>query len=88
MRIKRSHNLGIEEAKRRADLIAADLAGRFNLRSRWEGDQLRVKGSGVDGRLLVEQSSVELRVRLGLALKLLEGPIHAEIKRSMAEHLA
>ena len=87
MRIKRSHNLGIEEAKRRVDLIAADLAGRFNLRSRWEGDQLRVKGSGVDGRLLVEQSSVELRVRLGLALKLLEGPIHAEIKRSMAEHL-
>jgi putative polyhydroxyalkanoate system protein len=87
MRIKRSHNLGIEEAKRRADLIAVDLAGRFNLRSRWEGDQLRVKGSGVDGRLLVEQSSVELRVRLGLALKLLEGPIHAEIKRSMAEHL-
>jgi len=87
MRIKRSHTLGIEEAKRRVDLIAADLAGRFNLRSRWEGDQLRVKGSGVDGRLLVEQSSVELRVRLGLALKLLEGPIHAEIKRSMAEHL-
>ena len=87
MRIKRDHNLGIEEARRRADLIAADLAGRFNLRSRWEGDQLRVSGNGVDGRLLGEQSSVELRVRLGLALKLLEGPIHAEIKRAMAEHL-
>ena len=87
MRIKRNHSLGIEEARRRADLIAADLAGRFNLRSRWEGDQLRVSGNGVDGRLLVEQSSVELRVRLGLALKLLEGPIHAEIKRAMAEHL-
>ena len=87
MRIKRNHSLGIEEARRRADLIAADLAGRFNLRSRWEGDQLRVSGSGVDGRLLVEPGSVELRVRLGLALKLLEGSIHAEIKRAMAEHL-
>ena len=87
MRIKRDHNLGIEEARRRADLIAADLAGRFDLRSRWEGDQLRVSGNGVDGRLLVEHGSVELRVRLGLALKLLEGPIHAEIKRAMAEHL-
>jgi len=88
MRIRRSHTLGIEEARRRADLIAADLAGRFNLQSRWEGDQLRVSGTGVDGRLLVEHGSVELRVRLGLALKLLEGPIHAEIKRAMAEHLA
>ena len=88
MRIKRSHNLGIEEARRRADLIAADLAGRFDLRSRWEGDRLHVRGSGVDGWLVVEQNSVELRVRLGLALKLLEGPIHAEIHRAMAEHLA
>jgi len=88
MRIRRNHTLGIEEAKRRADLIAADLAGQFNLRSRWEGDQLHVRGSGVDGWLVVEQNSVELRVRLGLALKLLEGPIHAEIHRAMAEHLA
>ena len=46
MRIRRSHNLGLEEARKRADRIAEDLREEFSFRSRWVGDALHVEGSG------------------------------------------
>lgn len=53
MKIRRRHNLGLEEARKRADRIAADLQEQFSMRSRWQGDVLQVQGNGVKGQLLV-----------------------------------
>lgn len=88
MRIRRNHNLGIEEARKRADLIARDLQGQFSLRSDWRGDALHVKGNGVDGELRVTEDMIELNVRLGFALKLMEGPIRSAIESTIDEELA
>jgi len=87
MRIRRSHQLGIEEARSRADEIAEHLARQFSLTSRWQGDHLIVNGNGVNGQLLVAEESIELEVRLGFALKLMEGPIRSAIETTMDEHL-
>ena len=87
MKIKRGHTLGAEEAKRRVIKIAGELENRFNLRSEWEGDDLRVNGSGVDGRIIVNDQSVEVQVRLGMSLVLLEGSIRSEIEKVMDEYL-
>ena len=81
MRIRRSHNLGIEEARTRADRIAADLQQQFSLRSAWQGDALHVKGNGVSGQLQVDEQHIELNVKLGLALKLMEAPIRSAIEK-------
>ena len=88
MRIRRSHNLGLEEARNRADLIAADLKQQFSLRSNWQGDALHVRGNGVTGQLMVDDQNIELDVRLGFALKLMEGPIRSAIERMIDEELA
>ncbi len=88
MRIRRSHNLGLEEARNRADLIAADLQQQFSLRSNWQGDALHVRGNGVTGQLKVDEQNIELDVRLGFALKLMEGPIRSAIERMIDEELA
>ena len=88
MRIRRNHNLGIEEARKRADLIARDLQGQFSLRSDWRGDALHVKGNGVDGELHVTEDMIELNVRLGFALRLMEGPIRSAIESTIDEELA
>jgi putative polyhydroxyalkanoate system protein len=88
MRIRRSHNLGLEEARNRADLIAADLQEQFSLRSNWQGDALHVRGNGVTGQLMVDEQNIELDVRLGFALKLMEGPIRSAIERMIDEELA
>ena len=87
MRIRRSHNLGLEEARNRADLIAADLQQQFSLRSKWHGDALQVRGNGVTGELKVDEQSIELNVRLGFALKLMEGPIRSAIEKTIDDEL-
>jgi putative polyhydroxyalkanoate system protein len=88
MKIRRRHNLGLEEARKRADRIAADLQGQFSMRSRWQGDVLQVQGNGVKGQLLVDEHNMELDVQLGFALKLMEGPIRAAIEATIDEELA
>lgn len=88
MRIRRSHNLGAGEARVRANRIAADLEKQFSLRCEWRGDVMLVTGNGVSGRLLVDDQTLELEVRLGFALKLMEGPIRAAIEKAIDEELA
>ncbi len=88
MRIRRSHNLGLEEARKRADRIAADLQQQFSLRSNWNGDALHVRGNGVTGQLTVDEQNIELNIRLGFALKLMEGPIRSAIETTIDEELA
>jgi len=47
-----------------------------------------VRGAGVNGHLAVAEESIELVVKLGLALKLMEGPIRSAIESTIDEHLA
>ena len=88
MRIRRSHHLGLEEAKNRANHIAETLGRQFSLTSSWRGDHLEVRGNGVNGYLLVEEDSLEIEVKLGFALKLMEVPIRTAIENTIDEELA
>ena len=88
MRIRRNHNLGLDEARKRADRIADDLRKQFPISSNWQGDALHVKGNGVNGELRVDDSHFELNVKLGFALKLMEGPIRSMIEKTIDEELA
>ena len=87
MRIRREHTLGIEEAKRRVDQVAAELGGKLNLTSRWEGDHMRVKGRGVSGRILVTEESVEVHVTVGLTMIMLREPIRVAIESSIDHYI-
>ncbi len=88
MRIRRRHNLGMEEARNRADRIAADLGPQLSLRSNWQRKNLIVTGKGVSGHLKVAEDEIEVFVKLGFALKLMEGPIRSVIERAIDEELA
>lgn len=88
MRIKRSHSLGTTEAKRRVDQLAGDLGKQLGLSSEWRGDHLKIVGSGVNGQIAVADDSIEVDVKLGLALTLMESPIRAAIEDAMDNHLA
>jgi putative polyhydroxyalkanoate system protein len=87
MRIHRSHDLGLEEARKRADRIAEDLKEMYSLRAKWQGDSMHVEGNGLSGQLLVDEHHIELRVKLGFALKLMEGPIRSVIEKTIDEEL-
>lgn len=87
MKIRREHTLGIDEAKRRVDQVAEELGGKLNLSSRWEGDNLRVTGRAVSGRIVVEADSVEVHVTVGLPMLLLREPIRVAIEESIDHYI-
>lgn len=87
MVIRRSHQLGMAEARSRATEIAEHLGRQYSLTSSWQGDNLVVRGNGVNGQLIVAEESIELRVKLGFALKLMEAPIRSAIENTIDEHL-
>ncbi len=87
MRIKRDHSLGKDEARRRVDEIAASLSEKYSLRADWQGDDLKFTGSGVNGCIAVDEECVNVDVKLGFALMMLEGTIRSSIESAMDEHL-
>jgi putative polyhydroxyalkanoate system protein len=87
VRIRRQHRLGIEEARRRVERVAEEIGGRLNLTSRWEGDHMRVRGRGVSGKILVSDTSVEIRVHLGLAMIMFRESIRSAIEESIDDYI-
>ena len=88
LKIKRQHSLGVEEARRRVDQIADELGGKLGLTAEWEGDHMRVHGTGVSGRILVSDDSVEVHVHVGLAMMMFREPIRSAIEGSIDEYIA
>ncbi len=88
MIIRRSHELGLDEARKRADRIAQDLSDEYGVRAAWEGDHMVVRGSGINGQLLVAEEHIELQLKLGFAMSLMEAPIRAVIEKTIDDELA
>lgn len=88
MKFRRSHELGLDEARRRADKLAEFLRQQYSLTSKWRGDYLVVSGNGVNGHMLVAEESIEMVIKLGFALKLMEGPIRSFIENALDEQLS
>ena len=65
MKIRRSHALGLEEARDRIDHMAAKLGQHYSLTSSWSGDHVVVRGSGVSGKIVVAHEYVEADIELG-----------------------
>ena len=87
MRLKKRHDLGLDEAKKRIDGVADKLHERFSVTADWDGDDLRVSGNGINGHIAVDEHTVLVELRLGLALMFLEGQIRSGIENAMDEHL-
>jgi putative polyhydroxyalkanoate system protein len=77
--IRRKHNIGLEGAKGAAQKVADDLAQRYGIQSRWEGDVLSFSRSGVDGQVRVSDSEVVLDAKLGFMLSAFRGAIESHI---------
>lgn len=88
MKINRNHNLGLNEARKRVEGIAESLGSKYGLSSNWEGNALKITGSGVNGRIDVADQSIHVEVTLGFALMMLESTIRTSIEEAMDKHLA
>lgn len=87
MKIQREHALGKDDARRRVDKIAVALGDKFSLRSRWEGDKLKITGSSVKGQIAVDDQLIVVDVKLGFALMMFESTIKTSITEAMDKYL-
>ncbi|MBK3869039.1 polyhydroxyalkanoic acid system protein [Pseudomonas stutzeri] len=81
--VERSHSLGRDAAREKAEQLAGRLASEYGVRCQWQGDVLAVKRSGADGRIEVREDSVRVQLNLGLLLSAMGGSIKGQIERTL-----
>jgi putative polyhydroxyalkanoate system protein len=86
MKIRRSHDLGLEEARNRVDRMAEQLGKQYSVTSSWSGDHVVVRGNGISGRIVVAHEYVEAQIQLGIPLAIMESQIRAGIEAVIDEH--
>ena len=69
------------------DQLADELGTKLRLRHYWEGDHLRVTGTGVSGRIVIEETLVEVHVRTGLGMMVFRESIRAAIEDSIDDYI-
>ncbi|POA30118.1 MULTISPECIES: polyhydroxyalkanoic acid system family protein [unclassified Pseudomonas] len=85
--VERTHGLGKEAAREKADKLAEKLATQYGLEPQWSGDTLNLKRSGVKGAVYVGDTSIRVDVELGLLMSAMSGTIKSEIERALDKAL-
>jgi putative polyhydroxyalkanoate system protein len=86
--LTRKHHLGLKGAKAAADKMSVRLNEKFDLVCSWTGDTLHFQRSGVNGKMLVSETHMELEVTLGFLLKAMKGPIEKAVVENLDGALA
>jgi len=77
-----------EDLRAAAEGLARELEEAHGVRARWEGDCIRIKGSGVDGKLTLGDEDVLVSVELGLLASAFKGVLRSEVERFLEEYVA
>ncbi len=85
--VNRNHTLGKERAKKSIEEIAQEMKGRLGISYRWNGDELTFERSGVDGKIAVTDSNVDVVVKLGILASPMQGMVQREIEHYLDRHL-
>lgn len=90
--ISRSHSLGLDAAKQRAEQLANDLKERMGIQWRWEGDTIRFSADGgpakgTTGSVAVATSQVRIEIDLPFLLKAMKGTIAAKVEDKLGKLL-
>ena len=86
-RLTKPYTMPKEEVREAAEGLANSLERQHGVRSRWEGDTVRIRGAGVDGKLSFHDDLIDVSVKLGLLASAFQGVLRAEVKRYLDEHV-
>lgn len=91
--ISRSHQLGLEVAKQRAEQLAKDLEGKLGIKWSWQGNDIRFKAEsgaakGASGAVIVKPGEVRVEVDLPFLLRAMKGTIAGKVEDKLNKVLA
>jgi putative polyhydroxyalkanoate system protein len=87
-RLSKPYTMSKEEVREAAQGLAASLEKEHGVRSRWEGDTVRITGAGVDGQMSFHDGVIDVSVRLGLLASMFESVLRSEVKRYLDTHVS
>lgn len=83
IRIKRTHSLGIDNARTEVEKLAKALKSELQCDYKWNGNKLLFKRSGATGIVDVGADYIDLDIKLGMALSLMKGKIEDTINNKL-----
>ena len=87
-RITKAYTMSRVEVREAAEELADSLVKEHGVRSRWDGDRVKIKGAGVDGVMSFDDGLIDVSVKLGLLTSMFEGPLRREVERFLEEHVS
>jgi len=85
--ISKSHNKPKEEVDKLIEALQVDLADKYGLVSKRQGDCVNFKGSGINGTLTIEHNEVNIDLKLGMMMSMLAGKIKPALKSKLDKYL-
>ncbi len=86
-RITKPYTMPKDEVREAARGLARSLEREHGVRSRWDGDRVRIKGAGVDGEMSFHDGLIDVSVKLGLLTSMFEPVLRREVQRYLDEHV-
>lgn len=87
-RLTKPYTMPKDEVREAAQGLATSLEREHGVRSRWEGDRVRIKGAGVDGVLSFHDGLIDVSVKLGLLASMFETSLKKEVQRYLDAHVS
>lgn len=86
--IRKAHTMEKAALREAAQGLAQELERAHGVRASWEGDCVRIKGSGVDGKLTLSDVDVLVSVELGLLATPFKGVLRGEVQRFLDNYVS
>jgi putative polyhydroxyalkanoate system protein len=87
-RLSKPYTMPKEEVREAARGLVANLERDHGVRSRWEGDTVRITGSGVNGHMSFQDGLIDVSVKLGFLTSMFESVLRSEVKRYLDTHVS
>lgn len=87
-RLTKPYTMSKEDIREAAQGLASSLQREHGVRSRWDGDTVKIKGAGVDGKLSFHDGLIDVNVRLGMLAALFQDTLKTEVQRYLDENIS
>ena len=85
--IIKPYTMSRDEVREATEELARELKQRYGLSYRWQGDRATFRRNGLDGRLSIENGSIDVTIKLGFLASAFEKPLKDAMTRYLDEHV-
>lgn len=88
-RLSKTHTMSREALRETARTLADRLKAQHGMQADWQGDDVvAIRGSGLHGRLAIDDERIEVKVKLSFLASPFRGRLQTEIQRYLDDHIS